>query len=868
MGDVHVCRPRATDPLGGEPSLALASHPPNPRPSEVSTENWRLSERATEKIIRQIQPTGTADRRRREVVEYVRGLIKAVADAEASQTPWLPWTFLIFPFGSVPLKTYLPDGDIDLTAMETPRSEDTLARDVLAVLQAEEQNGNSEFEVKDVQYIHAEVRLVKCLVDNIVVDISFQQIGGLCTLCFLEKVDRMIGKNHLFKRSIILIKAWCYYESRILGAHHGLISTYALETLVLYIFHVFHSSLDGPLAVLYRFLDYFGTFNWEKYCVSLNGPVCLSSLPEIVAESPENDGGDLLLSKDFLKSCENAFTSVFKWSDNSSTSRSFHQKHLNIIDPLKANNNLGRSVNKGNFYRIRSAFQFGARKLGSILTLPGEKITDAVIEFFKNALERHDSRERPDGGDGVFPDSLPSISGDLWTFGTEKDIDSTTSLPSPIDFHGRMVTEPMIQTELYSQTLCNQLAENCLHRFTDAQSNSLAEGNGILDIRRAGDAKDMSEGTDPRNTRSICKPLSSRNEVGNSAPLKIHHAPHLFFCKENGNVSCYEPEPKKILSDAFQRRSMSVSTDYIPDGEVSKDMATSNCCPESPGPSDLTGDYDAHMKNLLFAMGCLDRQPSPLFYNQLHQDPLYQLNMFTHMNANGMVPGPFPTGSYYPLGATFIPGAFSLEELPRTRGTGTYFPNANHWSYLERRSPGRGRNHASASQSSRSRNNGRASTTADKALADKVSHESTSHAQGHHPNGNVHLRPGQLEAYQASFSSSRGLLQSNGLASTPDNGLEFGTFGCVKVATPPSETRRNLDAHAPHGKTSGTTELPSAAQNLGVSSTDERPRRTYHLKNEDDFPPLRGLWASAAPKRGKMSVKRNVRGNAIVACLS
>jgi hypothetical protein len=30
--------------------------------------------------------------------------------------------------------------------------------------------------------------LVKCLVQNIVVDISFNQIGGLCTLCFLEKV--------------------------------------------------------------------------------------------------------------------------------------------------------------------------------------------------------------------------------------------------------------------------------------------------------------------------------------------------------------------------------------------------------------------------------------------------------------------------------------------------------------------------------------------------------------------------------------------------------------------------------------------------------------------------------------------------------
>jgi len=45
------------------------------------------------------------------------------------------------------------------------------------------------------------------------------------------------------------VKAWCYYESRVLGAHHGLISTYALETLVLYIFNRYHRELHSPLEV-------------------------------------------------------------------------------------------------------------------------------------------------------------------------------------------------------------------------------------------------------------------------------------------------------------------------------------------------------------------------------------------------------------------------------------------------------------------------------------------------------------------------------------------------------------------------------------------------------------------------------------------
>lgn len=45
------------------------------------------------------------------------------------------------------------------------------------------------------------------------------------------------------------VKAWCYYESRLLGAHHGLISTYALETLVLYVFNKYHDTIDSPLSV-------------------------------------------------------------------------------------------------------------------------------------------------------------------------------------------------------------------------------------------------------------------------------------------------------------------------------------------------------------------------------------------------------------------------------------------------------------------------------------------------------------------------------------------------------------------------------------------------------------------------------------------
>ncbi|XVE77267.1 hypothetical protein DITRI_Ditri13aG0048500 [Diplodiscus trichospermus] len=346
----------------------------------LDSERWMKAEERTADLIACIQPDAPSEGRRNAVADYVQRLISKCFPCQ------------VFTFGSVPLKTYLPDGDIDLTAFSKNQNlKDTWAHQVRDMLEKEEKNENAEFRVKEVQYIQAEVKIIKCLVENIVVDISFNQLGGLCTLCFLEEVDLLINQNHLFKRSIILIKAWCYYESRILGAHHGLISTYALETLVLYIFHVFNNSFSGPLEVLYRFLEFFSKFDWENFCVSLWGPVPISSLPDMTAEPPRRDGGELLLSKYFLETCSSRYA-VFQENQG----QPFVSKHFNVIDPLRINNNLGRSVSKGNFFRIRSAFAFGAKKLAKLLDCPKEDLYYEVNQFFMNTWERHGSGQRPD----------------------------------------------------------------------------------------------------------------------------------------------------------------------------------------------------------------------------------------------------------------------------------------------------------------------------------------------------------------------------------------------------------------------------------------------------------------------------------------
>ena len=64
----------------------------------------------------------------------------------------------VFTFGSVPLKTYLPDGDIDVTAFSnSDELKDTWENLVRDALEQEGKNENAEFCVKEVQYIQAEV---------------------------------------------------------------------------------------------------------------------------------------------------------------------------------------------------------------------------------------------------------------------------------------------------------------------------------------------------------------------------------------------------------------------------------------------------------------------------------------------------------------------------------------------------------------------------------------------------------------------------------------------------------------------------------------------------------------------------------------
>jgi exonuclease III len=63
-----------------------------------------------------------------------------------------------FMFGSVPLKTYLPDGDIDVSIFcQSKNIKDNWTTRLQEMLEAEQRNSKAQFKIGDIQVINAEV---------------------------------------------------------------------------------------------------------------------------------------------------------------------------------------------------------------------------------------------------------------------------------------------------------------------------------------------------------------------------------------------------------------------------------------------------------------------------------------------------------------------------------------------------------------------------------------------------------------------------------------------------------------------------------------------------------------------------------------
>ncbi|CAM9104069.1 unnamed protein product [Ectocarpus sp. 13 AM-2016] len=270
-------------------------------------------------------------------------------------------------------------------------------------------------EIRHVSLINARTPIVTMVVGNVVVDLTENQGGSVAASALLEEADNLIQRNHLFKRSLLLVKAWAWCETprlvgnRVLGARKGGLTSYGLSVMVLHLFAASASAdaLVHPLDVLIRFFEVYSEFDWARYCVTLEGPVPLESVrgshpyegshgnggtsarfqplvKKVLAELfrvPEKDREkDREKAKDKDKDkagrrgrrasrsgrlsdghAEDALPETPRFAAGAMPH--FPERNCNIQDPLNALNNLGYSVTKNNLKALKRALQQGQKKL-------------------------------------------------------------------------------------------------------------------------------------------------------------------------------------------------------------------------------------------------------------------------------------------------------------------------------------------------------------------------------------------------------------------------------------------------------------------------------------------------------------------------
>lgn len=350
--------------------------------------------------------------------------------------------------------------------------------------------------------------------------------------------------------------------------------------------------------------------------------------------------------------------------------------------------------------------------------------------FFSNTLDRHGSEQRPDVQDpvpmsrhnGFSPMSVVSgaefYQEDQCIYESESTISSGTTENHKSEHEGSMHVGGNVESS-------NSKIANVSHGCVD--------GNAISERRLSGDAKDLATSKIQSLKISDDVVQSSTGEDSNTPHLYSTRSPR------NGEVIKSDIELKQSINSGLSENKVA-SECSIANGKltgpsdhddqegkhltvsVSHDVQSpvgSKCPPflmnmaplsedanygyschqASPGTcvtpetlnsvSDLSGDYDSHLISLHHGRWCFEHALNasyspmsppmvPTFHNKNSWDLIprslsFRRNVIPHMNTNGVVPRPI----YYPINPPILPGAsFAMDEMPKPRGTGTYFPNA------------------------------------------------------------------------------------------------------------------------------------------------------------------------------------------------
>ena len=298
-----------------------------------------------------VKPSRKIESSRLDIVAFVRSVVRRSLGAQ------------LFTTGSFALKVYLHDESIHLSAFFSKAHNTTWLQRIVNALCNEAAGDNNmiddpanQAQLYTTTSTHHQVQSVSidftqynkpCIttvIGGTAIQIYANETAALASLAIFETVDRLIGKSHLFKRTILLLKSFAT-NNHILGYSAGLCSNLFLRTLVLFVFNVFHDRLSTPVEAIAYLLTYLKSFDWDKYALSIYGPIELDAL-----------------DNNHIHCIESIYDNTFQLNDTKPllsplTLRHYMQqgsKHATSLSASTSQNSLKQSSSTHNLQRVKS----------------------------------------------------------------------------------------------------------------------------------------------------------------------------------------------------------------------------------------------------------------------------------------------------------------------------------------------------------------------------------------------------------------------------------------------------------------------------------------------------------------------------------
>lgn len=425
----------------------------------------KIEELFVDYILSIIGPDSLTESERTNNLYIIKGIITDILKKELPD-----YITYVIPYGSFPVKSYLKDADIDITiCFESKKDKkmminipiQVIDKAILVIKEAfERKNKETEFElISDIKIIMADIRLLKCKVGNINIDITINNFAGLYKIIFINFIEEEFkhkfnilksykdssyseNKRNLFRRTFLLIKGWCLYEGKLMGSNMGLMASYTLEILVIYLFNFYYDEINNEFEGFEKFFEIMQKFNWEKELISLFGIISnfdfykklqnynnniqleASKNNKIIMNKPfwylnEEEGTsnsikenlndkeesiekkekkELLLNlsdiKNFMYHLNKGMEYTYLRNEGNIISSANFDKMVNVLDPLNNHNNLGKSISYHSKSRMKIVISFMLKKLKSIQEIRKSSnpflYMNSLLNLFKDTLSTID----------------------------------------------------------------------------------------------------------------------------------------------------------------------------------------------------------------------------------------------------------------------------------------------------------------------------------------------------------------------------------------------------------------------------------------------------------------------------------------------